>query len=286
MKKRQLFFLATLSFLLIFNLAYAQIDYINGVVKATGIGAVNPDLPMATARPAAMRAAKADAYRNLLELVKGVYINSETTVENFMLSNDVIYTQVEGIVKGVEIADTRYMSDGTVEIDVVMPLTGDFADAIYGEMGGGTAIAEYIRRCPCCGQPLPPGVTLPEEYKDKMAPPSTQIYTGLIVDASGLGVQPAMAPKILNEDGKEVYGTGFVSREYAVQMGVAGYSKDIEKAKLDERVTDNPFVIKGLKVSGTNKTDIIISNADAANLHSVSENLAFMQKCRVIIIVD
>ncbi len=95
-----------------------------------------------------------------------------------------------------------------------------------------------------------------------------------------------MAPKILDEAGNEVYGTGYVSREYAVQIGVVGYEKDLNRAKTNERVTDNPLVVKAVKASGTNKNDIVISNADAQNVVGAAKNLNFMENCKVMVILD
>ena len=205
--------------------AHGGIDYVKGIVTAVGIGAPNPNMPVAVQRPAAIRAAKADAFRNLLETAKGVQVNAETTVENYMLASDFIHTQVEGIVQGFTVTDTKYMSDGTVEVTVEMPLVGDFADVILDEEMGGH-------------QPLP----APREG----SPMQGQVFSGLIIDARGLGIQPAMAPKVLNDAGNEVYGTGYVSREYAVQMGIVGYTKNIDQAKADERTGDNPFTVKGI----------------------------------------
>ena len=111
-------------------------------------------------------------------------------------------------------------------------------------------------------------------------------FTGLIIDATGLGVRPAMAPKIIDENGNEVYGTGYVSRDYAVQIGVVGYEKDLNRAKSNERVTDNPIVVKGIKASGSNKADIVISNMDASNVSASAKNLNFMEQCKVMIILD
>ena len=108
----------------------------------------------------------------------------------------------------------------------------------------------------------------------------------LNIDARGSGVRPAMAPKIIDEQGNEVYGTGYVSRDYAVQIGVVGYEKDINRARQNERVTDNPLIVKGIKASGTNSTDIVISNTDAQNVLSAARNLNFMEQCKVMVILD
>jgi hypothetical protein len=45
-------------------------------------------------------------------------------------------------------------------------------------------------------------------------------------------------------------------------------------------------MIKGLKASGTNKTDIVISNSDAQRVLAAAKNLNFMEQCKVMIILD
>ena len=117
------------------------------------------------------------------------------------------------------------------------------------------------------------------------APPSTA-FTGLIVDARGIGVRPAVAPKIRNEEGREVYGSAFVNRQYAVEQGMVGYLKDVESAKGNPRVTDRPLMVKALKTDGPNKTDLVISNSDAQVLHGMKEHLTFLEKARVMVILD
>jgi hypothetical protein len=243
-----------------------KVDWTTGVITAVGIGAP-PAQPAnaAQARAMAERAAQVVAYRNLLESVKGVRVDSTTTVENFIVTSDVIRTEVNGIIQGAMIMDKKYMSDGSVEVTVGMKLTGALADALLPKT-----------------LPTPPtGLT------GSLAPAAPgQLYTGLIVDARGLGVRPAMAPKILNEDGKEVYGSAWISRDYAVREGMVGYLKDPVQAQTNPRVTDKPLMVKALKVAGDARVDMVITNADAAMLHNASENLSMLQKCRVIILVD
>jgi hypothetical protein len=112
------------------------------------------------------------------------------------------------------------------------------------------------------------------------------VFTGLIIDARGVDLRPAMAPKILDEQGNEVYGTGYVDREYAVQIGVVGYEKDLNRARSNERVTNNPMVVKALKSAGTKNCDVVISTNDAQRVLGAAQNMNFMEKCKVMIIVD
>ena len=114
----------------------------------------------------------------------------------------------------------------------------------------------------------------------------SEIYTGLVVDARGLGVRPAMSPKIHSEDGKEIYGSATVNRQYAVQQGMVGYSKDLTAAQMNSRVTKQPLTVKATGVSGSANCDIVISDSDANRLSSAAENLTFLQKCRVMVVLD
>ena len=78
----------------------------------------------------ALRAAKVDAYRNLLEVTKGVRVDSTTVVKDFTVESDVINAQVEGFVKGAKVVNQEFLSDGTVEMTVRMPMAGGFAQVI------------------------------------------------------------------------------------------------------------------------------------------------------------
>lgn len=245
------------------SLGTGEVNWSANAIRAVGSGAPSSDAPnVAVARLGAERAAKLDAMRNLLETVKGVRIDSQTTVVNFTTQSDTINSRVEGIVKGARVVKTRYLSDGGVEVIVEMPIPGGggLADTVYGNI-------------PTLGTVSVPKVGNP-------------VFTGLIIDARGTGARPAMSPKILDEDGKEIYGSAYVSREFAIKQGIVGYAKNVNAAKQNERVAANPIVVKGLKTTGAGSSDIVISNIDAAGLRDASKNLSFLEQTRVIIVVD
>jgi len=242
-----------------------SVNWSTGIIQAKGIGAPPESLyGKPTARPMALRAATLDAYRNILEVVNGVRIDSTTVVKDYAVQSDIVMSKVEGMIQGAETVKEEYLSDGTVEITMQMNLRGGFSQII-----------------------LPEEIKPPESIKPvAAAQSSSSVFTGMVVDARGLKARPAMSPKILDENGQEVYGSAFVSREFAVQQGMSGYAKDLAAALKNERVTDKPLTVKGLRTEGPGQSDIIISNADASRLRSASENLSFMQKCRVMIVVD
>jgi hypothetical protein len=111
------------------------------------------------------------------------------------------------------------------------------------------------------------------------------VYTGLIFDAQNLTFTPSASVKILDEEGREVYGSASVSKEWAEKQGIVSYVKDLAQAKANQRVAGNPLVIKAIKVMGPNNKDLVISNDDARRVRDLAKHLNFLDAAKVVIIV-
>lgn len=316
-----------------------SINWTLGEVSATGIG-VPPSSAVNSAQSRAMaeRAAMVVALRNLLEVVKGVRVDSETVVENFVTKSDIIRTRVDGIVRGAMPVKKQYFSDGSVEITVAMKMRGPLMDAIipesFGSRGGSSpsirpvpvvpappsparpqqpstpsvTLAQPERRPeparpeppkPEPQRPTPPPASQPTPEKRPEPPPPAVVAavpdqgtaqfkggkaTGIVIDGRGLGLKPALLPKIVDPQGQEIYVGQVVTRTNAVEQGVAGYAKDVNAAANNFRVTDNPAVIRGLRASGAARTDIMLGQSDAQTLRDLGRKGDFLQYCRVIIV--
>lgn len=246
------------------------VDWTARTVCAKGIGAVNPKQPQAAARPGAIRSAQMTALRAAVELVKGVSVNSSTTVANAMTENDVVRSKVEAYVKGFQFGQPHYMDDLTVEVYVKMPLDG---------------IGDIV--LPSSIQATPSVTSWGAAASSAPASAHPAVYTGLVVDARGLGVLPALAPRVLDTEGKELYGAALVSREWAVKYGMAGYAKSVDGARgLKDRVGENPAVIKAVRADGAAKTDLVLSPEDASSIRGAAQNLKFLSEARVVFVVD
>jgi len=249
-----------------------SVNWSEGYVEAVGIGAP-PQRNIGTpqARPMALRAAQVDAYRNMLEVINGVRVDSTTMIKDFTVESDIINTQVQGMVKGAKTMKQEYLSDGTVEVTVRMPLSGNLASVIVPK------IMEKRKAAPMPATPQAPA-----------ASPASggEVFTGLVVDARGIQARPAMSPRIIDEKGQEVYGSMNVDREYAVQQGMSGYARDLTAAQSNARVTNSPVSVKGLKTEGAGRSDIVIANADAERIRASGDNQSFLKKCRVMIVLD
>jgi|SRR5215813_11261368 len=252
------------------------VNWTRQYIQAKGIGvppptAVSPE----HGRALAITAATVLARQELLAIARGMTIDSRTTVQAMMIANTVTEARVSGIIRGAQVVDVKDLGGGTVEVTVAIPATGEFADLMVP------------RTSPPSGTGTPAPTPAPAPAPTPSVRPSPSIvYTGLIVDARGLGVKPAMAPKVVSEGGQEVYGSSVVDRNWVIQQGMAGYAKDLRAAQAHERVADRPLTIKAVRVSGANSTDVIISTPDAEPLLSSGANLGFLEKARVMLVVD
>lgn len=300
------------------------INWTQGVVTAKGSGAPPAGVTiLSQARIMTERAAKADALRNLLEAVKGVRVDADTTVESLTTKSDRVMTRVSGIVKGARVVDKRYLSDGGVEVTVAVNLTGELLAVMLQEVPPLTMPLMPSPAIPSVQKPLPPPavpsptippiqkplpppppketkVTLPPPAEEKKvaATPEVQAkieerldlkkldYSGLIVDARKLGLRPALIPKILNQRGELVYSSRTVEQQELIRMGLVGYAKDVSAAAKNQRVTADPYVVPGLNASGEKKTDVVISNGDAQVVLTTAPYTGYLKNGRVMIVYD
>ena len=105
---------------------YGSIDWVNQKIMAAGIGVPSAEVGQnpAQARAMARRAAEVVARRNLLEVVKGVRIDSRTSVVDYAVKDDTIVSRVNGVLDNSVVEGYRYMADGSVEATVSMSLSG------------------------------------------------------------------------------------------------------------------------------------------------------------------
>ena len=220
--------------------------------------------------------ARQSAQANLMETVKTIRIDAETWVVDRLANDESFREGLYSLVSNASITRQEYLSDGTLEVELSMGLTGGFAQFVLPE---GIRQVEAVTTV-TAGQPdrqWPPG------EKDDAPPPP---HTGLIVDATGIGAQPSLVPEVVDESGEVVYGSAFVSREFAVSRGMSGFAATLEAARKDPRVGSHPMIVRAVRTRSTANTDLVISTTDAARLRSSAAHLEFLKACRVSIIID
>jgi hypothetical protein len=189
--------------------------------------------------------------------------------------------QVEGLMKKAVTVDRLYLSDGTVEVKLRLPL--------YGELSQIVTPSGVEKRI---STPLPQNAARLAALASETVTPGADAWkadepaTGLIIDARGLGFRPAIWPHLYDESGTEIY--GFNARGYvcADDRGISGYARETVVSKSNERAGAKPLIIKALGTAVQGRSDLIISNTDAARVLALEAKDSFLQHCRVVIVLQ
>ncbi len=254
------------------NFREGCIDWANGVFYAVGFGVPNTKFKSAAQRNySAQVAAEQVAMRNLLKLVETTHLDSETTVQDGMLESDRIRTKIKGQIRQVQMVGApRYMSDGSVNVTMKMQMRE--VVKVLAEDPGIKAFS------------APQEIQTPQALGS--ASTASGVFTGLLIDARGTEISPALSPKVLNQDGDVIYGFADVDRQFSLEQGMIGYLKDPQVARSNERIKDRPFEIKALHSSGKNNADLVISNADGVRLRQMNREQSFLREARVMVVLD
>ena len=245
--------------------AHAAAMWDEGTITAEGFGTPPTGVYGSRANIMARRAAIVDAQRNLAEQINGVQVDAETTVENFVTTSDVVKTKVSALVKGATVVEEQLMPDGSYHVVMSMPM--------YGTQGLSSAIMPAIRQNT---PPTPPPPVISATITAQIQTSGVG-YTGVIVDASGMGLKPSFSPVIYDTNGRAIYGVSNINYDQAISQGMVGYSASVSAAQSLARVGGSPLVVKAVQVRGgnnsTNPVNVVVSVDDgdrilAANAQS------------------
>jgi len=261
-----------------------------GVIKAQGFGVPPRGVDSAAqATVMARRAAVVDAYRGLLEASLNVAVRSKTAVEQAGVKWDTIETQVQGIVRNAEILEEQEYPDGRYEVVMQMPL--------YGPTGLGHAVIPHVVSPAVAPMaPMTPMTPVPPRrpgYNPTAIPPApTDAYTGLVILVEGVRLDRSMSPAVLTPEGDIVYGRGWwkpgqFDPDLANNVGIVGYASG---TGTDSRAGAHPLVVHAIGVSGpplsTFKTDVVVSDEDAARIRDANAHGHFLEQLHVDIVVQ
>ncbi|MBP2634884.1 MAG: hypothetical protein H6Q72_791 [Firmicutes bacterium] len=247
-----------------------SIDWDKRTIEAVGYGLPSSlSKSPAHAQLMARRAAIADAYRNLLEAIQGVKVDSETTVQNFETVNDTVKVKISGLVSGARIVTEQPLADGSYQVTMSVNL--------YGRSSLSEIIADTTKSAG--QQPLPdPSLA----YIPKALP----AYTGLVIDTTGLPLVRAMSPVIYDETGRPIYGHTNLIPDYVVSKGMVDYMctpEDLRDLDLGQsRAGINPISVKAIGLRDHN-VNIVISQADADLILAANAQANFLPKATVCV---
>ena len=266
---------SSLPSLTLMQAAEAAPQWEQGTITAEGFGTPPAGAYGSKASIMARRAAIVDAQRNLAEQVSGVQVDAETTVENFVISSDLVKTKVSALIKGAMVVEEQMMPDGAYRVVMSMPM--------YGTQGLASAIMPAIRdNTP----PTPPPPVISATITTQIQMGGT--YTGVIVDAGGMGLKPSFSPVIYDTNGRAIYGVSNINYDQAISQGMVGYSSSVSAAQTLPRVGATPLVIKAVQVRGgnnsTNPVNVVVSVDDGDRILAANQQSQMLMNGAVVFV--
>lgn len=293
------------------------INWTEGYVYAYGYGVAADDTPERKKRLLARRAAQVDAYRNLAEILQGVRVNSETTVQDMVLASDVVRTKVEGLVKGAVMTKDHYQND-IAQVTMQVPIDGGLSQATNQpklfNSSADNALIDHARAAaqqlaqwllPAPAYAASPLISSPADYDfaqrilqsgegdvlktlaaEVEAYGSTSSFSGLLVDATSVAnFQLATIPRLRNEAGDIIYPTEELFDEVLSAKRPVSYDFDVGDAISNERVATNPLIVKATGVFKSRMSDLVVDQATSDALLNNARLMGIVNQAGVMIVV-
>ncbi|MCS7208724.1 MAG: hypothetical protein NZ874_04050 [Fimbriimonadales bacterium] len=247
------------------------------VMEAVGVAPYPPNAASrAQARVQARRAAILDAQRQLVEQLYGVSVRSNSRLSERGLQDEV-YVSAQGIVQGAQVVSERDWGDSyEVTLRWRPPERSAEMPPAFPTLPG--APSESLLESP---MPSIPPKTCPMPHLAK----PIDGYTGVVIDARGLGLQPSMAPRIRDTYGNTLWGNLEIAPETVIEYGLAGWARshaELRYESLQARVGNNPLWLKAIAVQGAARNEVILSPTDAERLIRENARSGFLERLAVV----
>lgn len=120
-----------------------------------------------------------------------------------------------------------------------------------------------------------------------------EVYTGLLVDARGLGVRRGMSPKIVDERGNIVYAGTEADKSVVIGRGLVSYMYDAELAVKSPRLAVHeaypyrvPLIVEAVDVvDDPFRASVVLSVADAERIRRELQKYDFLGRYAVVFII-
>lgn len=279
---KRLLLIMTIIMTLVFSttaFASESVSFDNNSIVVTEMGLPKAsDTKIGHKKAHARRAAVLNAYRQLLEEAKGVWVKATSSTEDLEFGSEIVQAKIEGVVKNAKVIKEEWNPEEEIyTVTVEMPLygaTNSLASAIIPD----NIPQENIFTPTTYSAP-----NLTNTDRDNARMSANGNYTGLIVDCRNMGLEPVMAPTIVDANNKPFYGLRNIDHNMVVSNGMCSYSRDLNSCS---RAGSNPLVVQaigfqqGKPVNGSP----MVSNEDALKILAENERSHFLDRTAVVFV--
>lgn len=191
----------------------------------------------------------------MLDLAKQVRVTSEQDAGDLLDAGDAVADRLDANLAIWEVYEVRYYTSGGVEMDGALP------------------IQPWLR----------PALTARAAGKDRPGGAAAAAITGLLVDARGVAVKPAVAPRILDPSGAAIYELSTLTVHAASQRGPVVWVRDPADPVAVRRAGEQPLIVRAAGVK--DGCDLVLSAEDAAKVRDAASGAGFLLNGQVAVVV-
>jgi hypothetical protein len=190
----------------------------------------------------------------MLAMARQVRITSDTTAATLLDAGDAVADRLDDNLALWEVYEVRYYTSGGVQMDGALPLQAWLRPALVSLADG----------------------------KDRSSP-ATGTITGLVVDARGLTVKPALAPRIEGPGGQVLYSVQGMTELAASQRAPVVYVSDPADVAAARRAGAQPLFVRAVSVDAG--TDLVLGATDSARVSDAAALAPFLLQGSVVVVV-
>lgn len=252
------------------------IDWQNRVAIAKGCASVSGPMTLEN-RSKILKLAVDQALNKLVSTIGLLRVDGFTRLSDILEKDFSLRGRISDLIKKSYriVHEKVYKNEGVLEVTVEFDLAG--------KKGlGGTLFPAYLTQL-FSSSPASP--TPPPASSEAAGPDN---YTGLIIDASSLGIEGGLAPRIVSENGSEIFSVcKGIDKSVLITKGAVDYT--LASSQTSDEVTragSNPLIIPALKkLKSTYNCDIVISSSEADNVLKADSSGNFLKKLKVVILL-
>jgi len=247
------------------------IDWQSKVAITTGSSAITGPMTIEN-RDKISGLAEENALKTMINAIGTLRVDGFTTLSDLFSNDPVLQDDVDSLIKKAHriIHEKVLKEEAVLEVTIEMPLTGKAGL-------GGTVFPKLLPKLPS-SSPTPPAS--PEI--------SSQNYTGLVIDASGLGITGGLSPKIYSEDGTEIFALSRnKDKSILITSGMADYALVTSMgSELVQRAGDNPLNVTATKrMKSPYGCDIVISSFEAEKILKADKASNILKELKAVILL-
>ena len=211
------------------------------------------------------------AVARLQKTLHSLSVNDHITLGRLADSNSTVASRLANLIETVRIAERWHGIDGSLQLLLQLSLVG--------HQGLSVSLAPLERS------------RLLDLGSDRIWPesepePEKKVHTGLIVDARGLGIEPALFPRILTQSGYIVFDLTSIDLNRLVAQGLVIYGRSLQELKTDTRMGKAPLVVMASGIAGRRPVNMLVDEQVAEAVLAADMHGGFLSEARVGIVID